>query len=815
MRVVRLPSMPRSRARLTATLASALALNAGAMVAITTTATLATGCGDDGGGSTTLTCGDGTSGPLIAGGTVLVTGAAAKDLAGAAIHAQAATTAPAAAVTIACADDIVPAGFIALGPAVSFGPAGAASDRPFELTLPYKAARLPAGALLRHVRIVARRHLGDPTPFFASVANVTLDATDPYASRVSFRAGELVTYQAVAPADAGATERRRFAFRSIAGISMGGNAAMSIGLRHRDRFDFIGDLGGEPGPSMRYSLSMFQDFMFGGFCTASPTDGGPVGQLCAADQRKAHSDQFELVSNFEHMTYQDGDGVGLTLRRSLYMMASRDLSRALGNPAIYNPVSSYAPPGVDAAYLARQPADRCAHPITLHDFHDREFNPDGSLPVITFCDGGDSPALGLGVYDPAQAQQDPAEVLLAVDVNRNGKRDAGEPVVTTPYEPFADVGTDGKADRDEAGYDPVTNPDPAGDDYHALYNPRGTERDLDHETGEPYEDVGLDGVAGTCQHGATPPAGVSACWDTGEGDGRWTRSPGLDGWYDSDVEDLLGRLDDAERRRVGIYFDAGIRDFLNASVSANAGVGAMIGRLGLSGAIYDSFGAISGASENGYDFSKVHFSDLADNVYLRYGDPDASARDIANGDGRHVGTAPQVINRVATAFAYLDKKWPDGDRLTETDGGKILPGLSFTPSTGRASPFALFLPPGYDRPENATRTYPVVYFLHGYGQEPDDLVQLSGVFASYMVASGLPPEQRFQKFIIVYVDGRCRPSHDGVPVPAGGDGCESGTFYLDSPAGGLAQMETGLLELMDHIDATYRTKPAAMIDVVK
>lgn len=108
------------------------------------------------------------------------------------VHAQAATTAPTAAVTIACHDDIVPAGFIALGPAVSFGPAGAASDRPFERTLPYKAARLPTGALPRHVRIVAQRHLGDATPFFAPVSNLSLDDADGYASRVRFRAGELV-----------------------------------------------------------------------------------------------------------------------------------------------------------------------------------------------------------------------------------------------------------------------------------------------------------------------------------------------------------------------------------------------------------------------------------------------------------------------------------------------------------------------------------------------------------------------------------------------------------------------------------------------
>ena len=143
-------------------------------------------------------------------------------------------------------------------------------------------------------------------------------------------------------------------------------------------------------------------------------------------------------------------------------------------------------------------------------------------------------------------------------------------------------------------------------------------------------------------------------------------------------------------------------------------------------------------------------------------------------------------------------------------------GQTFTPPTsGRPTPYAIFLPPGYDNPANATRRYPVVYFLHGYGQEPDDLVALSAVFESYMVASDLPAERRFQKFIIVYVDGRCRPNGEGVPVPAGGDGCEGGTFYMDAPGGGPAQMEQNLLELMDYIDATFRTKAPADVTVVK
>ncbi|MEZ4400252.1 MAG: alpha/beta hydrolase-fold protein [Kofleriaceae bacterium] len=766
--------------------------------------------GDDAAPSTELACGDGVSATLAPGASVAVTGAAARDLAGAAVALPVQATVASLGVTIRCAADIVPPGYLALGPAVSFGPAGVRSDRPFALTLPYKAARLPAAGLRRHVRVVAQRHLGDATPFFAPVAGRAIDDADRFASRITVRAGELVTYQVVAPIDAGATEARPFTFRAIVGISMGGNAAMSIGLRHRDRFDFVGDLGGEPGPSMTYSLGMFNDFMFGGFCT-----GAQAGQLCPEQQRPAAVEQHELRSDYEHMVYQAGEGVGLTLRRDLYMKAARDLSRALGNPALYNPdpaAHGYAPPGVDGAYLARAAADRCANPLVLAGFYDREFNPDGSHPVITFCDGGDSPALGLGVFDPSLPQDNPAEVLLAVDVDGDGRRGPGEPVITNAAEPFADVGADGVASVDEPGYDPATNPDPAGDDYHALYNPRGTEGDQQRQAGEPFEDVGLDGVAGTCQWSAATPG----CYDVGEGDGAWTQSPNVERWMTGDLARNLDALDAAGRRRVGIWMDAGIRDFLNAGVSANAGMGALMGQFGLAGAVYDGFGELAGGPDATYDITQVPWGELPDNVFVRYGDPDASPAAIAQGDGRHVGTAVQVINRVASAFAWLDKRLPEGDRADELSPGEIRMGQTFVPpTTGRDTPYAIFLPPGYNAPANAARRYPVIYFLHGYGQEPDDLVALSAVFENYMVANDLPLEQRFQKFIIVYVDGRCRPNVDGVPVPAGGDGCEGGTFYMDAPAGGLARMETNLLELMDYVDATFRTKPAGTVEVVK
>lgn len=763
-------------------------------------------CGDDG-GTTELTCGDGTSGALSVGASVEVTSGSGKDLKGAAIAAEAHTTVPAGEVTIACAEDIVPEGYVALGPAVSFGTEGAWSDRGFLFTLPYKAKRLPANAGRRHVKIVARR-AGQPDSFFPAVANRVLDDEDGYASRATFRGGELTTYQVVAKIDAGTPVSERFAWNAMIGISMGGFASSSIGLHHPERFDALANIGGDPGPSMVYVLRMVSDYLFGGFCTKADEAAGRgnVGQLCPVPSTR--KDQYEITADFEHMITQPGDGVGLTLRRGLYMRASRDLARSLSNPALYNITNPYTPPGIPLSYVAQSAASRCATATVLTQFYDREFNPDGSKPVITFCDGNDGATLGNAVFDPAIPATDPAEILLAVDLNNNGKRDPGEPVVTNAMEPFSDVGADGKADKDEPGYNAATNPDPNHDDYHYLRNPRGTENNGDFDAGEPFEDVGLDGVTGTCQQAV----GVPNCYDFGEGNQKWDLSPNVATWYKSDFLKNYDKLTAAQRAHLSLWFDAGIRDFLNNSLAVNATVGGLMAKHESPFGVYDGFAVLTGAATDAvYDFTEVPWADLPRNGYLRYGDPDASPSKIMGGDGRHVGTAVQIVSRATTAFAWLDKRWPDGDREPTLDGGQTMKDLSYTsPTTGRVSPFSLFLPPGYADPANANKRYPVVYFFHGYGMDPQGLSELSAVFANYMTAEQ-PIEYRFQKFIIVYVDGRCRPQVDGVPVDPTGDACEGGTFYTDAPLGGKARMETNFLELMDHINATYRTKTPAEV----
>ncbi len=763
--------------------------------------------------NTTITCGTGTTAELKAGGAVTVSGAAARGLAGASVAAP--TGANTAKVTIGCAKaDLVPASFTPLGPAVSFTPTSGPQPVDLRFTLPFLPGRIPAGAGAGAVMVFWKRAIGDGTPRGLMLVDPKIDLS---AGTISFALDELASFQVAVSKKAGTKVKRKFAYKAIVGFSMGGGAAGVVGLRNPDRFDFIGPLGGEPGVNLIYFLAMLEETFMAGFCTAEDEKAGTgkIGQLCPM-KRKPLARQHELTMTFEKMLYQKGQGVGLTLSRHLYMKGTRDIMRAYGNPAYYNPSDPYLPPGVPATVLEAGSA-LCGNPVKLEKLYDREFNPDGTRSVITFCDGSDSSSgLGLGMFDPKIKQTRPTQLLLAVDVNGNGKRDSGEPIVVHSREPYSDVGADGKADAAEAGYDATTNPDPAGDNYHYLKNPAGTEGNWRWDTGEPYEDVGIDGIKGTCQ----AKAGVAKCYDHGEGNGKFDWSPMVQRWLKHDPYTLYAGLSVAQRERLDIWADAGIRDFLNAHVATNGMMGQVAGQ-GQPVRLYQSFKAMETLGKGThFDFANVDFTNVGKNVYVRYGDPTMDPKIVeSTGDGRHVGTATQVINRTLTFFAMVQKRWPGGDRETKNiklGSDNFKKNITFkSPSTGQDRPFSLFLPPGYFMPENKTRTYPVIFFLHGYGQDPEDMIALSNLFANYMVGPKIQDEDRFAKFIIVYVDGRCRPGGK-VPLKKTGDRCEQGTFYLDTPRNGsTAKMETLLLELSDHLDKTYRTKKPAEVEITR
>jgi hypothetical protein len=712
----------------------------------------------------------------------------------------------AGAVAITPASDLNVPGYVVVGPAMTFAAAG-----PFphgvDFVLPYTGSKV-AAALQDQIVVLLQK--GKAPPHAGLVTNINVDGGP---SRVHFHAPDVATFQLALPQAAGQPFMRHFTYRAIGGVSMGGFGSSVNFWLHPERYDAIGVMGADPGPDLTYTLGMIHDFFLAGFCTTA--DGAnKVGQLCPP-KRQLMTDQGEEGSQFEAFNYQAGEGVGLTLSRNTYVKANRDLARAVGNGAYYNPPtnpqSTYLPPGVPLSMLSVPNATFCSTPIVLKKFFDANYNPQGTYDVITFCDGNDSQAVGLGKFDPNTPATNPTEILLAVDVNGNGKRDSGEPVILQGNEPFQDVGIDGKADKDEPGYDPVTNPDPNGDDYHYLWNPTGTEGNWRYDEGEPYQDVGVDGVPMSVG-GCPADSGGAQCYDYGEGNGKFDYVPNQLSWRHHDPRSNLEKLAAADLQRLDVYYDAGIRDFFNAQVSTNSLLGALMAQ-GAPVRAYDGFPALVNAApsqENKYNIHNVDFSRFGRRLYVRYGDPDLPEATVEQtGDGRHVGTVDQAIHRALTLFYYLASRWPNGDRkIAQVNSSMARIDAMITLSNGRVTPYSVVVPPGYFQPENATKTYPVLYFMHGYGMQPADLAQVAVIAQNAMVDMNVDDAHRMPKFIMVLMDGACRPGGaiQNAPLDGTGDLCEEGQFYTEH-ADGTAKMETGIVEIQTFIEQNYRVTP--------
>src|SRR4030065_266275 len=124
-------------------------------------------------------------------------------------------------------------------------------------------------------------------------------------------------------------------FRAIAGVSMGGYGAMNIGVSYPDTFKTMACLGGPL--DMAYLLKFIEVDMLG------------------------HYDNPNSYPNRD-------TGIDMV----------KDLAISFGNPVYYNPFSTYYPPATTA--------EKARKPTTLLNFKDGEYNPDGSLPVITYED---------------------------------------------------------------------------------------------------------------------------------------------------------------------------------------------------------------------------------------------------------------------------------------------------------------------------------------------------------------------------------------------------------------------------------------------
>ena len=701
--------------------------------------------------------------------------------------------------------DQVPAGYTAVGPAVRFDPALSRWIRELPITIPLNPGMVPVGYEMQAE--VSYTSPGVRTPRVVPVAD--LHFTDD-GTALQFKAPRLGTWQAVVRSDLGARRvRRRFTYHGIAGFSMGAAGTSMIGTRNLDRFDFIAPLGGPV--EWAYMGDYIRRYHVAGFCSEAERRRDPTGCAMGASATRtpATRDLFELRQDFEHWFFPDGaDGQGGTFDRHSYVQIFRDLTRMFGNAIMPPGPSGVLPLGVPMEELTRTDAQRCAvpSPVRLTNYYDATYNPDGTYPVITFCDGNNVRGMA-GRWDGGPGAF-PMEVSLAVDINGNGRRDAGEPVLAHSQEPYRDVGADGVPSAMEPGYDAMTNPDPAGDDYDRAFNPGGTEGNFNYEMGEPYDDVGLDGMR--C------PAGRMCPYDEGEGNGRFDMAAGTRRFLEVNPRRLLATASDEALARTEVWADGGAHDLFMFGTAANHLVGALAQR-GQSVHYYNNFAPLGAERipEEEWPFTTLDWARMPGSVMLRYGSADATPAQILAGDGGHVGTAPQITGRLYAPLWWMAARWPGGDRRTAIfsfrtdDEGRCANGYACTfdfrsERANRTGPVSVYLPPGYHDPANADVRYPVVYVLHGYGQEPRNLLATGFIIGNYMVSPGYPSWQRPQKFIMVFPDGRCRE----------GDGCLRGTFYTDSPAGN-AQMETYFLDLYDYVDRTYRVKQPETVEITR
>ena len=688
-----------------------------------------------------------------------------------------------------------------------------------------------------------------PTPDAADVADTTApadvadpDAVDPDAADTG-------------PADAEApdtTPARTYSFRAIGGMSMGA-AAITIALEGAGDFDFVGALGGYADTT--YMMAQMLRLHFGGFCPLAdlearledlddPAADPPI--TCGMGLTRS---PLEVPQAFNRLAY---DNNGITMTRGFYGDVIENFSAAYGNLAV--PATAefpYLPAGVDPTWFFTTPeATRCQspQPVPARYAFNAEYNPEGAYPVIPLCDisSPSDPAMPDSWFDVAAPRNNAMPPLLAVDLNANGRRDLGEPLLLNPWERYRDVGPDGCDDAHEDGLGGCLSApaalapgaDPNGDRYDWIANPAGLEANDAYDLGEPFDDLGLDGVA----------AATSGFSDHGEGNGVWDAVDALATLLDHDADSRIRAVDPALLETMDFWLDGGIRDVLHAGVAARNLVAALRSR-GREVRVYHDFGGRADALAPEVDpyslINEVFGLDLSPealgrDIYIEYGDPDASAAQIADGDGKHVGRPIDALNRLVTFLVAALKRWPDGDlEPAEMPNPAAYHRSFYSAGLQARRGYTIGLPPGYEDPLNADKRYPVLYFLHGLGQDASDLAAAAAATALLMA------EGRVPKAIFIFPDcGCCYRDRDtglrecacregeGVmhcvdPACTGADDtcavrdipsgrlereCVKGSFYANMRANRWGEARTDLgyrqsvHDLVEHIDATWRTR---------
>ena len=453
-------------------------------------------------------------------------------------------------------------------------------------------------------------------------------------------------------------------FRAIAGVSMGAYGALNVGTKHRDVFGTVAALGG-PVDLGQLLADLRNDFL-----EVKPVTGRPARV----------GDDY----TFDHLPPYPGRDQQIALVRDLFI--------AFGNPFLHHPDASRAFFAADSEPATIRRDDAYGMLSPPEDFRGLvdggDANDDGLRQV------GEAPTLPTDVLLLAQgtlgqiAGVEPQTVLggrALADLDGDGVYDVGDGLVVNASEPI----------REQNG--------------NLIFEP---------QLGEEFDDVGLDGVAGT--------------GDFGEGNGTFDDDPDRDTWREEDPTLRLAATEPADIALQRIYMDVGTEDEFGF------------------GRHYENLVAVLEAKgvpvrvREGYEGDCTDLPKPDDPYYLlRYpgghvGIPESDdiLDDLLNGD---VCSAAGIWERLTSLLGYLDRSFPDGNYgigkvididFPDFDFGQIdvrgdivardipAPTLQLDP-TGPVpvQRVVVYRPPKFS---NTSASFPIVYFLGGYGQEPDD-----------------------------------------------------------------------------------------------
>lgn len=674
----------------------------------------------------------------------------------------------------------------------------------------------------------------------------------------------------------------RTTYRAISGASMGAIGSSALFFEKPDEWDAAALLGGPLDVPML--LRSMDRFHLGAFCTLSELEAlnaqgklnDPVAVDACSTPKRPQTIQFEHSQDFNHWVPTTNGG---SFNRDMYIEIFEDLTLTSGNVLYDNPASPFAPPGVDPMRLFNKPTDFCTTPTVVQGLRNLEYNPNGTYNAITFCDGQlpiyfcrdtqeivnfcSDPANIQNPLNPTQAEtfaqaqcaskggaqvaskqeqpliilnnwgkvdacrlgKVPMTVALAVDINGNGRRDYGEPIINNGQERYDDFGKDGCPDAKEDGNGGCSatanaSGDPNGDNYDAEKNAIGTENNWIYDEGEPFRDTGLDGVGGT--------------GDKGEGNGTFDMSEGRKTAFSRDGRHVFSRLDEKAKARLSFYFDGGVRDVFNLGLMSKQLYGLVAHFAPYQSGSYRAFKDIPGMINRSgiFDPWTGAWRTTPRHMLVLYGKDNPTDQDRISGEGDHVGDGTQAVDRFATMFGWLGNQWPSLPK-PPTKGGsgydkRVLINQWYQSEALKAKrDYAIYLPPGYDAPGNENVRYPVAYVLHGYGMEPTGMAATS-LFADPNMKEG---GGNLRPMIMVFPSGRCcrrelatgardcREQNDQGVVIDSLQGwireCNSGTFYMNSKGytngGGFAYGDA-FYELVKEVDAKYRTLPAAEVE---